>query len=76
MEDIITLKNIAYSYHGKIPALKNISFSIKRGEMFSIIGLNGSENQLYYISSMHLFFRFQERFCLKETVYPKNRCVI
>jgi cobalt/nickel transport system ATP-binding protein len=42
MDDIITLKNINYSYYGKIPALKNISLSVKRGEMFSIIGLNGS----------------------------------
>ena len=41
MEDIISLKNIDYSYFGKIPALKNISLSIKKGEMFSIIGLNG-----------------------------------
>ena len=41
MEDIITLKNIDYSYYGKIPALKNINLSIKKGEMFSIIGLNG-----------------------------------
>ena len=41
MEDIISLKNINYSYYGKIPALKNISLSIKKGEMFSIIGLNG-----------------------------------
>ena len=42
MEDIITLKNIDYSYYGKIPALKNINFSVKKGEIFSIIGLNGS----------------------------------
>ncbi|MCJ7446295.1 MAG: energy-coupling factor ABC transporter ATP-binding protein [Bacteroidales bacterium] len=42
MEDIITLKNIDYSYYGKIPALKDINFSVKKGEMFSIIGLNGS----------------------------------
>jgi cobalt/nickel transport system ATP-binding protein len=41
MEDIITLKDINYSYYGKIPALKNINLSIKQGEMFSIIGLNG-----------------------------------
>ena len=41
MEDIISLKNINYSYYGKIPALKNINLSIKKGEMFSIIGLNG-----------------------------------
>jgi cobalt/nickel transport system ATP-binding protein len=41
MEDIISLKNANYSYYGKIPALKNINLSIKKGEMFSIIGLNG-----------------------------------
>jgi cobalt/nickel transport system ATP-binding protein len=41
MEEIISLRNIDYSYYGKIPALKNISLSIKKGEMFSIIGLNG-----------------------------------
>jgi cobalt/nickel transport system ATP-binding protein len=42
MDEIISLKNIDYSYFGKIPALKNINLSIKKGEMFSIIGLNGS----------------------------------
>jgi cobalt/nickel transport system ATP-binding protein len=42
MEDIISLKNIDYSYFGKIPALRNINLSVKKGEMFSVIGLNGS----------------------------------
>jgi cobalt/nickel transport system ATP-binding protein len=42
MEDIITLRNVDYSYYGKIPALNNINLSVKKGEMFSIIGLNGS----------------------------------
>ena len=42
MEDIISLKNVNYSYYGKIPALSNINLSVKKGEMFSIIGLNGS----------------------------------
>lgn len=42
MDEIISLKNINYSYFGKIPALKNINLTIKKGEMFSIIGLNGS----------------------------------
>ena len=41
MDDIISLKNIDYSYYGKIPALKNINLSIEKGEMFAIIGLNG-----------------------------------
>jgi cobalt/nickel transport system ATP-binding protein len=42
MEDIISLKNLNYSYYGKIPALRNINLSVKKGEMFAIIGLNGS----------------------------------
>lgn len=42
MEDFISLKNVNYSYYGKIPALRNINLSVKKGEMFSIIGLNGS----------------------------------
>ena len=42
MEDIISLKNIDYSYYGRIPALKNVNLSVKKGEMFSVIGLNGS----------------------------------
>jgi cobalt/nickel transport system ATP-binding protein len=42
MEDIISLKEIDYSYYGTIPALKNINLTVKKGEMFAIIGLNGS----------------------------------
>lgn len=42
MEEVISLKNINYSYYGKIPALKNINLSVKKGEMVAIIGLNGS----------------------------------
>ena len=42
MTNIISLKNINYSYYGKIPALKNINLSVAEGEMVAIIGLNGS----------------------------------
>jgi cobalt/nickel transport system ATP-binding protein len=56
MEDIITLRNIDYSYYGKIAALKNISFSVKRGEIFSVIGLNGSgKSTLLHIINALLF---------------------
>lgn len=41
MDEIISLRNINYSYYGKIPALKEINLSIRRGEIFSVIGLNG-----------------------------------
>jgi cobalt/nickel transport system ATP-binding protein len=56
MEDIILLKNIEYSYFGKIPALKNINLSIKKGEIFSIIGLNGSgKSTLLHIINALIF---------------------
>jgi cobalt/nickel transport system ATP-binding protein len=56
MEDIITLKNIDYSYYGKIPALKNINLSVKKGEMFSVIGLNGSgKSTLLHIINALIF---------------------
>lgn len=42
MENIIELNNICYAYYGKIAALKNISLSVAKGEMFAVIGQNGS----------------------------------
>jgi len=42
MENSIELKNIHYSYFGKIPALNKINITVKKGEMFCIIGQNGS----------------------------------
>ncbi len=56
MEDIISLKNIDYSYYGRIPALKNVNLSVKKGEMFSIIGLNGSgKSTLLHIINALIF---------------------
>ena len=56
MEDFISLKNIDYSYYGKITALKNINLSVKKGEMFSIIGLNGSgKSTLLHIINALIF---------------------
>jgi cobalt/nickel transport system ATP-binding protein len=50
------LKNIDYSYFGKIPALRNINLSVKKGEMFSVIGLNGSgKSTLLHIINALIF---------------------
>lgn len=64
MDDIISLKNIDYKYYGKIPALTNINLSVKKGEMFAIIGQNGSGkstllhiiNALIFADSGEVFF--------------------
>jgi ABC-2 type transport system ATP-binding protein len=41
MSDVITIKNLQKSY-GEIKALKNISFSVKTGEIFGLLGPNGA----------------------------------
>jgi cobalt/nickel transport system ATP-binding protein len=56
MDDIISLKNVCYSYYGKIPALTNINLSIKKGDLFSIIGQNGSgKSTLLHILNALIF---------------------
>ena len=42
MDTIFDLRNISYSYVGKIDALKDISLKINRGEQIAAIGTNGS----------------------------------
>lgn len=42
MDPIFDLRNISYSYVGKIDALKDISLKVEQEEQVSIIGTNGS----------------------------------
>jgi cobalt/nickel transport system ATP-binding protein len=42
MENIISLEGISYSYYDRIPAVCDISLSIREGERFAIIGANGT----------------------------------
>ncbi|WP_440947038.1 energy-coupling factor ABC transporter ATP-binding protein [Methanosarcina sp. T3] len=42
MGTIFDLRNVSYSYTGKINALKDINFKVNSGEQISIIGSNGS----------------------------------
>jgi cobalt/nickel transport system ATP-binding protein len=68
VEDIIRLEEIRYSYYDKIPAVCDISLSIKERERFAIIGANGSGkstllqimNGLLHQSKGKYFFRGNE----------------
>jgi cobalt/nickel transport system ATP-binding protein len=78
MEKIITLKNINYSYFGKIPALKNISLDINSGEMFCVIGQNGSGkstllniiNALAFPDSGEMYFK--ENKITEKSIHDRN----
>ncbi len=78
MGKIISLKDINYSYFGKIPALKNISSDIESGEMFCIIGQNGSGkstllnimNALIFPDSGEVYFK--ENKITEKSIHDKN----
>lgn len=40
--NIFSFDTVSYQYHGRIPALIDVSFSVQKGERFAIIGSNGS----------------------------------
>ena len=42
MEKAIEVKNLSFSYEKDVPVLKNISFSVNKGEYVTLIGHNGS----------------------------------
>ena len=56
MDEIISLQHVEYSYFGKIRALSDITLSIRKGEIFAVIGQNGSgKSTLLHILNGLLF---------------------
>ena len=41
MEKVISIENLSKSY-GEVKAVKNLSFSVKKGELFAFLGVNGA----------------------------------
>ena len=41
MEEVLKITNVSKSF-GKIKAVNNISFKVKKGEMFAYLGVNGA----------------------------------
>lgn len=38
---MLSIKNLSFSY-GKIQAIRDVSFELKQGEIFAIVGANGA----------------------------------
>jgi len=41
-ESLLEIEDISYSYDGEVNALENVSFTVNKGEMVSVLGKNGS----------------------------------
>jgi cobalt/nickel transport system ATP-binding protein len=65
MEQVIAVEKVSYSYHGRIPALVDVSLGIEEGGKYAVIGANGSGKStllrmmsgLIYPSSGRVLFR-------------------
>ena len=65
MEHVLELKNISHSYHnteGETPALKDLSFFLKKGEFISIVGPSGCGNPRCCHSLQDCSFRKAEQY--------------
>lgn len=78
MEEIISLKDVHYSYYGKNPAISNINLTINKGEMFSIIGQNGSgKSTILNIMNALIFpdsgeFKYNGKLLTEKSLQEKN----
>lgn len=41
-EEVLTVSGLNFSYNSRTPVLRDINFSVKKGEMLSIVGKNGA----------------------------------
>lgn len=63
MENIIEISNLSKSF-GEIKAVDNLSFCVKRGELFAFLGVNGAGNQPLSTLCAADFLRTAEKFSL------------
>jgi len=76
--EILKIENLSLDF-GRLKALDNVSFSVKRGEILGLIGPNGAGktcilnciNRIYNPSEGHIYFKGQEITGLKAHDIPR-----
>ena len=64
MEDLIEVKNLT-KFYGKIKAVSNISFTVKKGEIFGLIGPNGAGKSTTMRSMLNFIFPTKGKVLIK-----------
>ena len=67
MSNIIQINNLNKSF-GSVNAVQNLSFRVKKGELFAFLGINGQENQLQSILCVDNCRKTVEAFLLINTI--------
>lgn len=67
MSNIIQINNLNKSF-GSVNAVQNLSFRVKKGELFAFLGINGQENQLQSILCVDNYRKTVEAFLLINTI--------
>lgn len=67
MSNIIQINNLNKSF-GSVNAVQNLSFRVKKGELFAFLGIMGQENQLQSILCVDNYRKTVEAFLLINTI--------
>lgn len=67
MSNIIQINNLNKSF-GSVNAVQNLSFRVKKGELFAFLGINGAGNQLQSILCVDNYRKTVEAFLLINTI--------
>ena len=65
--DKVEFKNVSFSYKGDRDILKNISFSVKKGEKYAIVGTSGSGKSTILKLLLGYFEKFRGEITIDET---------
>lgn len=65
MEEVLRLENIRYSYDHRIPALKDVSVRVGRGERVAVLGNNGAGKSTFFLCCNRILRPQQGRIFLR-----------
>ncbi|MCP4912081.1 MAG: metal ABC transporter ATP-binding protein [Oligoflexia bacterium] len=72
MTELVTIKNLSFSYHENMEVLKNLNLSIKEGEILGVLGPNGGGKSTLLKIIVGLISSYQGKVLYKGSLEKKN----